>query len=127
MAGIIWDSQPTPTALPVPGCHLTPHPQGGEGSLAGRGSVVESPDGGERGGHAAGEGLGGLPVVLWPGLEQGEDVLQGARRLEAQGIHHVVQVLWRRRRQSRINTPDINTLDYSNLGFRSSAMLEPNF
>ena len=82
-------------------CGLPPNPlcpclrPPGEEPLAGQGSVVQPPDGRDGGGHASGEGLGGLSVVLGSGPEQGQDVLQRAGRLEAQRVHHVAQVLWR--------------------------------
>lgn len=60
---------------------------------AGRESEVQAPQGGNAAGQATGSSPGGLPVVLRLSLQEGEGALQGPGGLEAQGIHHVDQVI----------------------------------
>ena len=55
--------------------------------------VVQAPEGGDGGGQSARQELGCLPVVLRFGPQQGDDLLQGARGLETQRVHHVAQVV----------------------------------
>lgn len=52
------------------------------------------------GGQAAGQAFADLPVILRFGLQECHDVLKGAGWLQAQGIHHVDQVVCRDREQT---------------------------
>lgn len=56
-------------------------------------SVVHTPHGGHRGGEAPGQAFANLSVVLRLGLQEHPNVLEGAGRLQAQGVHHVYQVV----------------------------------
>lgn len=60
---------------------------------AGAWSAVHTPHGGHGGGQAPGQAFADLPVVLGLGLQERPDVLQGAGGLQAQGVHHVDQVV----------------------------------
>ena len=57
------------------------------------GSVVHTPHGGHRGGEATGQAFADLSVVLGLGLQEHHNVLEGAGWLQAQGIHHIDQVV----------------------------------
>lgn len=57
------------------------------------GSVVHTPHGGHRGGEATGQASADLSVILGFGLQEHHGVLEGAGRLQAQGVHHVDQVV----------------------------------
>lgn len=61
--------------------------------VPGRGSVLHAPHGSHRGGEATGQAFAELPVVLGSALQESPDALQGAGRLQAQGVHHVDQVV----------------------------------
>lgn len=68
-----------PLALLVVGCAV--------------GSVIHTPHGGHGGGQATGQAFADLSIVLRPGLQECHDVLEGAGRLQTQGIHHVDQIV----------------------------------
>lgn len=53
-------------------------------------NIAQPRDGG---GQSPGQQLGSVSVIFWFGSQQGDDVLQGARGLQSQSVHHVTQVV----------------------------------
>lgn len=76
---------------------MTPEPQPRASSQPGWGvggpSVVHVPHGSHCGGQATGQAFADLPVILGFDLQEGHDILKGTGRLQAEGIHHVDQVV----------------------------------
>lgn len=56
-------------------------------------SVVDAAQRRDGGGQPPRQQLGRLPVIFWFGSQQGDDVLQVARGLQPQSVHHVTQVV----------------------------------
>lgn len=56
-------------------------------------SVVDAAQRCDGGGQPPRQQLGHLPVIFWFGSQQGDDVLQVARWLQPQSVHHVTQVV----------------------------------
>lgn len=57
-------------------------------------SVFESSHGSDAGGESAWERFSSLSEFFGFGTEESRDVLKSSGRLEAQGVHHVAQVIW---------------------------------
>lgn len=55
--------------------------------------MVDASKGSYCGAQSSGQQFGGLSVLFWFGPQQCHDVLQRARRLQAQSVHHVAQII----------------------------------
>lgn len=58
--------------------------------------VVNGSESSDGSGQATWQQFGCLSVVLWFGSQQTDYVLQGAGRLQAESVHHIAEIVWRK-------------------------------